>query len=436
MKTAATARTMAADLPHAEPGRRVRLEGWVHRRRFLAAVTFLIVRDRTGLAQVVIRPGDPAALEAARAYGEETVVAVTGVATPNPAAPGGMELTGPRITPLSEPAQAPPVELWRPALEATLPTLLDHAAVSWRHPARSAAWQIAAASLRGFRAALDGLGFTEIQTPKLVPSATESGASVFAVDYFGGRAYLAQSPQFYKQTMVGVFERVYETGPVFRAEPHDTARHLAEYVSLDAELGFIRDHRDVLAVLRHALAGMTDAVREQAGPAAARLGSTIPEVPAEFPVIHFSDALRLAGAPPGEPDLAPAHEQALGQWAAREHGSDFVAVEGYPMRKRPFYTHPQPGDERWSNSFDLLFRGVELVTGGQRLHRYGDYLAAIRARGEDPAAYAGYLDAFAHGMPPHGGFAIGLERWTSQLAGADNVREVTLFPRDLHRLTP
>jgi nondiscriminating aspartyl-tRNA synthetase len=431
---AAAARTLAADLPRAEPGSQVRVEGWVHRRRFLAAVTFLIVRDRSGLAQVVVR--EPEALEQARACGEETVVAVTGVATANPAAPGGMELTGPRITPLTEPAQTPPVELWRPALDAALPTLLDHAAVSWRHPARRAAWQVAAASLRGFRTALDGLGFTEIQTPKLVATATESGASVFGVDYFGGRAYLAQSPQFYKQAMVGVFERVYETGPVFRAEPHDTARHLAEYVSLDAELGFIAGPRDVLAVLRHALAGMTAAVRDQAGPAVQRLGITLPEVPAEFPVIHFRDALRMVGAPPDEPDLAPAHEQALGQWAAREHGSDFLAVEGYPMRKRPFYTHPQPGDERWSNSFDLLFRGVELVTGGQRLHHYADYLAALRARGEDPAAYAGYLDCFAHGMPPHGGFAIGLERWTARLAGADNVREVTLYPRDLHRLAP
>ncbi len=436
--TAATpaARTLAADLPQAPPGRPVRIEGWIHRRRFLAAVTFLILRDRSGLAQVVIRPEDQEALATARDCGEETVVAVTGLATPNPAAPGGVELTGPRITPLTTPAQTPPVELWRPALDASLPTLLDHAAVSWRHPARRAAWQLTAASLHGFRSALDSLGFTEIQTPKLVSSATESGANVFGVDYFGGRAYLAQSPQFYKQSMVGVFERVYETGPVFRAEPHDTARHLAEYVSLDAELGFISSHRDVLAVLRHVLAGMTAAIRKQAGPAAERLGITVPEVPAEFPVIHFRDALDLVGAPPDEPDLAPAHEHALGQWAAREHGSDFLAVEGYPMRKRPFYTHPQPGDERWSNSFDLLFRGVELVTGGQRLHRYPDYLAAIQARGEDPAVYAGYLGCFAHGMPPHGGFALGLERWTSRLTGADNVREVTLFPRDLHRLTP
>jgi nondiscriminating aspartyl-tRNA synthetase len=431
---AGLSRTLAAQLPLAASGDRVRVEGWVHRRRFLGAVTFLILRDRSGLAQVVVR--DPQARRVVQDCGEETVVTVTGVATHNPAAPGGVEVTEPQITLLGEPAQTPPVELWRPAIDAGLPAILDHAAVSWRHPARRARWELAAASLRGFRAALDELGFTEIQTPKLVSSATESGASVFQVDYFGRPAYLAQSPQFYKQAMVGVFERVYETGPVFRAEPHDTARHLAEYVSLDAEFGFIRDHRDVLAVLRHALAGMTAAIRVEAEPAVDLLGITIPEVPAEIPVIHFSDALTIAGAAADEPDLAPAHERAVGRWAAQTHGSEFIAVEGYPMSKRPFYTHPQPGDGRWSNSFDLIFRGLELVTGGQRLHRHSDYLAAIRARGEDPAAYSGYLEAFAHGMPPHGGFAIGLERWTSRLIQAENIREVALFPRDLHRLTP
>ena len=431
---AGLSRTLATQLPSAASGSQVRIEGWVHRRRVLGAVTFLIVRDRSGLAQAVVR--DPQALQVVRRCGEETVVAVTGVATRNPAAPGGVEVTEPLITLLGEPAQAPPVDLWRPALDAGLPGILDHAAVSWRHPARRARWELAAASLRGFRAALDGLGFTEIQTPKFVSSATESGASVFQVDYFGRPAYLAQSPQFYKQTMVGVFERVYETGPVFRAEPHDTARHLAEYTSLDAELGFISDHHDVLAVLRHTLAGMTSVIRAEAGQAVDLLGVTIPEVPAEFPVIHFSDALAIVGAPPDEPDIAHAHERAIGRWAAETHGCEFIAVEGYPMSKRPFYTHPQPGDERWSNSFDLLFRGQELVTGGQRLHRHSDYMAAIRARGEDPAAYADYLEAFAHGMPPHGGFAIGLERWTGRLTRAENIREVTLFPRDLHRLTP
>jgi len=235
---------------------------------------------------------------------------------------------------------------------------------------------------------------------------------------------------------VGVFERVYEVGPVFRAEPHDTVRHLAEYVSLDAELGFIEDHRDVLAALRHTLAGMVEAIHEYAEPAVALTGAVVPVVPEEIPVIHFREALALVGAPEDEPDLAPEHERALGTWAMEEHGSDFLAVEGYPMAKRPFYTHPQPDDTRWSNSFDLLFRGLELVTGGQRLHRPSAYDAAIRANGEDPAAYAAYLQAFEHGMPPHGGFAIGLERWTARLTQSANVREVTLFPRDLNRLTP
>jgi len=421
-------RTLSSELPAAEPGSTVRLQGWVHRRRELAALTFLVIRDRSGLAQVVVREG--------AVPPEETTVEVVGTATANAQAPGGIEVTDPVITPLTEPAATPPVELWRPTLNASLPTLLDHAPVTWRHPAQKAKWELAAATLRGFRTTLDAASFTEIQTPKFVASATESGANVFEVDYFGRPAYLAQSPQFYKQQMVGVFERVYEIGPVFRAEPHDTVRHLAEYVSLDAEFGFIRDHRDVIAMLRDVVAGMVAGIHEYAATAVELTGADVPVVPDEIPVIHFRDALALVGAPDDEPDLAPEHERALGVWALEEHGSDFLAVEGYPMVKRPFYTHPQPDDLRWSNSFDLIFRGLELVTGGQRLHRPSEYDAAIRANGEDPAAYASYLQAFQHGMPPHGGFAIGLERWTSRLTGSANVREVTLFPRDLTRLTP
>jgi nondiscriminating aspartyl-tRNA synthetase len=428
-------RILSAELPSYD-GRPVTIAGWIHRRRRLAAVSFLVLRDRAGLAQVVVKEPETQAL--LDQLGEETVVRITGEVAANPQAPGGFELIEPAIEPLTEPARTPPLELWRPVVGAGLPVLLDHAAVSWRHPAVRAGWEIAAASMHGYRSALDRLGFTEVQTPKIVGTATESGANVFALDYFGRPAYLAQSPQFYKQTMVGVFERVYEVGPVFRAEPHDTVRHLAEYVSLDAELGFVTDHRDVLAVLREAIAGMLDAVASRAGAAVERLGLTLPVIPAEVPVLHFSEALKIAGACPDEPDLAPADERAIGEWGRREHGSEFVAVEGYPMVKRPFYTHPQPDDPRWSNSFDLIFRGMELVTGGQRLHRYGDYIAALEAGGASPGdpAYTSYLEAFKHGMPPHGGFAIGLERWVSRLTGAENIREVTLFPRDLNRLSP
>ena len=427
-------RTLNSELPEVAPGQTVRLQGWVHRRRELATVTFLVLRDRTGLAQVVVRGAARAGVPA-----EETTVDVVGTLTASDQAPGGVEVTDPQLTPLTDPAVTPPVELWRPTLNTSLPVLLDHAPVTWRHPVQRARWEVAAASLRGFRETLDTAGFTEIQTPKLVASATESGANVFGVDYFGRSAFLAQSPQFYKQQLVGVFERVYEVGPVFRAEPHDTVRHLAEYVSLDVELGFVADHRDVLAALRDVVAGMVAGIEEYAGAAAGRAGARLPVVPDVVPVLHFRDALALVGAPEDEPDLAPEHERALGEWALAEHGSDFVAVEGYPMVKRPFYTHPQTTpepDPRWSNSFDLLFRGMELVTGGQRLHRLADYERAIIARGEDPSAYASYLQAFAHGMPPHGGFAIGLERWIARLTGVTNVREVTLFPRDLNRLTP
>jgi nondiscriminating aspartyl-tRNA synthetase len=408
-------------------GQTVTIAGWVHRRRLLKSVAFLIVRDAEGLSQVIVT--DPATRAQLEEITEESVVEVTATVTANDQAPYGVELTSPEVRVLAAVNVPLPFELHRPALTASLPTQLDHAALALRHPSRRAALRVAAAATAGFRAELQEQRFVEIHTPKIVASATESGANVFALDYFGRPGYLAQSPQFYKQLMVGVFERVYEVGPVFRAEPSDTARHLAQYTSLDAEMGFVTDHRDVMAALTRTLAGMMATIT-------ARAATATPKVPAEIPAVHFADALRIAGAPDDEPDLAPAHERALGEWALREHGSEFVYVTGYPMRKRPFYTHPDPADPAYSNGFDLLFRGLEIVTGGQRLHRYDDYVKALTAAGEPPAAYAGYLDGFRYGMPPHGGWAIGLERLVARLTGAANVREVTAFPRDLNRITP
>lgn len=418
-------------------GERVRLAGWLHHQRHLARVAFLLVRDGWGITQVVV--DDPGLRTRTADLSAETVVEVEGIVVLSDQAPGGVELHDPEIRVVSTPEEAPPFELRRPQLDARLPTLLDNAALALRHPTRRATARVAAASVAGFRRALDALGFTEVHTPKIVGSATESGADVFALDYFGAPAFLAQSPQLYKQVMVGALERVYEVGPVFRAEPHATARHLAQYTSLDAELGFVRDHTDVMAVVRAAVAGMVTEVAARAAPAVDLLAIALPAVPAEIPAVHFADAQRLVEAGTGdvvvgEPDLAPAHERWLGDWARREHGSDLLFVVGYPMAKRPFYTHPDPDRPGFSNSFDLLFRGVELVTGGQRLHRHGDYLAALA--GTDLAPLDGYLAAFRHGMPPHGGFALGLERWVARLCGAANVREVTLFPRDTTRLAP
>jgi nondiscriminating aspartyl-tRNA synthetase len=398
----------------AHAGERVTLAGWVHAKRDLGAVSFVVLRDRAGLAQIV--SSAPVDLQ------PETVVEVEGEVVAAAQAPGGTELQEPSFRVISEPAEPVPLELRRPVLKETLPTILDLAPVALRHPRKRAKFELAAASLAGFRSALDRLDFTEISTPKIVGSATESGSNVFALDYFGRPAFLAQSPQFYKQTMVGVFERVYETGPVFRAEPHDTGRHLAEYTSLDAELGFINDHFDVMAVVRDAVAGMVESVRERAGRAVELLELKLPEVPAEIPWLHFADT----GV--ADVDLAPADERRL----CEEHG-ELLFVTGFPMAKRPFYTHPEPGRQEYSNSFDLLFRGMEIVTGGQRLHRYEDYVAALAGKTE---ACESYLQAFKYGMPPHGGFALGLERWTARLVGARNVRETTLFPRDLNRLAP
>jgi nondiscriminating aspartyl-tRNA synthetase len=422
----------------AHAGKIVRLNGWLHRLRRVGSIGFLVLRDAKGTAQVVVE--DQAELDRLSRLPHESVLEVEGRVTAEPQAPGGFEIHEPRLTILVE-ATAPPFDLFRPTLKAQLPTILDHAPVALRHPRLRASWRLAAASMEGFRSTLRGLDFVEIQTPKIVAGATESGANVFPIDYFGRPAFLAQSPQLYKQIMVGVFERVFEVGPVFRAEPHDTQRHLNQYVSLDAEMGFIEDHRTVIAVLTEVIRGMLANVEQEAADAVALLSVKLPVVPERIPIIHFADAQALLERDSGEkilgePDLAPAHERWLGEWARRTHGSDFLFVEGYPMVKRPFYTRPEPGRTEYSNSFDLLFRGIELVTGGQRLHRYDDYLAALWSRGLDHEPLRGYVEAFKHGMPPHGGFAIGLERWVSRLTGATNVRESALFPRDINRLTP
>jgi nondiscriminating aspartyl-tRNA synthetase len=431
-------RTWTSELPQ-KCGQRVLLKGWLHRLRRLSGVSFLVLRDARGLAQVVIDA--PALAASLSRLHLESVLEVEGVVVEEPQVPAGVEVRQPAVSVLAAAAAPPPVDLFRPALRARLPTLLDHAPVTLRHPGRRSSFLVAAVSMAGFRGALRRQGFVEIQTPKIVGSSTEGGANVFALDYFGRPAFLAQSPQLYKQTMVGVFERVFEVGPAFRAEPHDTPRHLNEFVSLDAEMGFISDHRTVMATLRDAIAGMVDAVSAEAVSALEVHGARLPEVPEMIPSLHFTEALSLVSAATGEDlsgelDLAPAHESWLGEWARREWSSDFLFVTGYPMAKRPFYTHPDPARPAYSNSFDLLFRGQELVTGGQRLHRYEDYLAALATRGLSQEPFAGYLETFRHGMPPHGGFAIGLERWVARLVGAANIRETALFPRDLSRLSP
>ncbi len=420
-------------------GRRVTLAGWVHQIRSLGKIDFIILRDGYGMAQAVAT--DPAALAPLHGFQNETVVEVEGVVVEEAQAPGGVELHDIAVRVITPVTAALPFPINKPVIQASLDVFLDNATVGLRHPRERALFRLSAGIVSAFREFLAGEGFTEIQTPKLVASATESGANVFSVDYFGRMAFLAQSPQFYKQIMVGVYERVFEVGPVFRAEPHDTTRHINEYLSLDAEFGFIENHYTVMVLLNRLIRHMIQRLGERCASDLALVDVRLPTVPEAIPHIHFKDAQQLIFDQHGEdcrgePDLAPQHERWLGEWARETHGSDFLFVTGYPMSKRPFYTHPDPNNPGYSNSFDLLFRGTELVTGGQRLNRYEDYVSALERAGHPLEPFRYYLEAMKYGMPPHGGFAIGLERFVMQLCGLDNIRKATLFPRDLHRLAP
>lgn len=423
----------------AHVGQPVRLMGWLYNLRQLGGVTFIVLRDGWGTLQAVTESeGD---LEPLAGLALESVIALEGVMVASPQAPGGVELHRPKVEVITAVTDPSPFPLNKREIKAGLPALLDHAVVANRHPARQAIFRLSAGAMAGFRKTLTAHHFTEVQSPKLVASATESGANVFELKYFGRPAYLAQSPQFYKQIMVGVFGRVFEVGPVFRAEPHDTTRHANEYVSLDVEFGFIENHFTVMGMAREVIAGIMQELASHYPAELALLGAQLPTVLPEIPHIHFAAAqeliLKRHGVDVrGEPDLSPQDERWLGEWAQQEQGSDFLFVTGYPMGKRPFYTHPDPANPAYSNSFDLLFRGTELITGGQRLHRYDDYLAALAKANLPVAPFESYLEAFRYGMPPHGGFAIGLERLLMQLLGLPNVRLATLFPRDQKRLTP
>ena len=412
--------------------RAVTLHGMVHALRDLGGVTFLTLRTREGLVQCVC----PRRPEGVR---EECAVSVSGLLRPEPRAPGGAELAEARFTVLSRPAAPPPVPLSKKS-PLSLDTELSLRPVTLRAPRARAVFRIQAAVCRAFREFLQEEDFTEIHTPKLGRAGAEGGSSQFRVDYFGRKAVLAQSPQLYKQVMVGVFERVYEIGPVFRAEKHATQRHLNEYTSLDLEMGFLRSFTDLMALEQGFLRRLVALLRQEYAGELALLGAELPDAE-HIPAVRFDEAKRLAAEAYGyairEPyDLEPEEEQHIGRYAKEVWGSDFVFVTHYPGRKRPFYTMDDPEDPRYTLSFDLLFRGMEITTGGQRIHNYGQQVEKLKARGMEPEDFSGYLLFHKHGAPPHGGLGIGLERLTMQLCGLDNIRRASLFPRDRTRLEP
>jgi len=422
-------RRLAAEL-HAHLGDSVELRGWVHQRRDLGGIQFLHLRDRSGLVQCVFEGVQPPL--------HESCVSVRGRVVENAKAPGGIEVHASALEIISLATTPPPIELAKEAFHTNPDTLLEYRHVTVRGLRAQATLKIQAELVRAFREYLVAHDFTEIFTPKLVAAGAEGGANLFEVDYYGQRAYLAQSPQLYKQIMVAVHERVFETAPVYRAERHHTTRHLAEYLSLDVELGFIDDDGDVMDVQEGLLKAMLETVAERCPVELSRLGATLPDTSVAFPRVPLLEAREIVreryGHETGGKDLDPEAERLIGRWALEEHGSDFVFVTRYPSAARPFYTYPT-GDGL-TRGLDLIFRGVEITSGGQRVHEYDVLVRELRSRGMDPEAFAGYLDVFKHGMPPHGGFAIGAERLTALLLGIPNVRFARAFPRDGSRLQP
>ena len=419
-------------------GKQVKVNGAVHTIRDMGEVAFVILRKREGLLQCVFEEGktkfDLKELK------EASTIEVEGTVRAEHRAPNGFEVRLDTIRVLSEPAEQLPFAISKWKLPTTLETNLDHRAIALRNVRERAKFRIQEGVVRGFRDFLYSEGFTEIHTPKIGAKSAEGGANLFRLEYFHRPAVLQQSPQFYKQMMVGVFDRVFETAPVFRAEKHNTKRHLNEYTSLDFEMGYIEDYTDIMAMETGFLQYMVELLKEDYAKELEILKVMLPKTE-EIPTVPFTKAKELVAEKYNRKirnpfDLEPEEELLIGQYFKEEYDADFVFVSEYPSKKRPFYAMDDPEDKRYTKSFDLLFHGLEITTGGQRIHDYKMLSEKIAARGMTEEGMEQYLSAFKHGMPPHGGLGIGLERLTMKLIGEDNVRETTLFPRDLTRLEP
>lgn len=419
-------------------GKTVKVNGAVHTIRDMGEVAFVILRKREGLLQCIYEEG--VTQFDLKELHEGCTVLAEGTVSEERRAPGGMEIRLTQLTILSSPAEPMPIPINKWKLDTSLETKLSLRPVSLRNVRERAKFRLQEGIVRGFRDFLYSQGFTEIHTPKIGAKGAEGGANIFKLDYFHRPAILEQSPQFYKQMMVGVFDRVFETAPVFRAEKHNTKRHLNEYTSLDFEMGYIDSFREIMEMESGALMYIMKMLEEQYTKELAVLGITLPKTK-EIPSVRFDEAKKLVSEKYGRPiknpyDLEPEEEALIGRYFKEEQDADFVFVTHYPSKKRPFYAMDDPADKTYTLSFDLLFGGLEITTGGQRIHDYAMLLEKMEKRGMTDEGMEHYLMAFKHGMPPHGGLGIGLERLTMKLIGEENVRETTLFPRDLSRLEP
>ena len=419
-------------------GETVKLRGMVHVIRHMGEVSFVILRRAQGLLQCVYE--QDSMTFSIKDLKEESAVEVSGVVVLEKRAPGKVEVRMTNLRVLSEPARVLPIAINKQKMNTSLEAKLALRPIALRNLRERAKFKIQEGVVRGFREFLHSQGFTEIHTPKMVARGAEGGSNVFKLDYFNKKAELGQSPQFYKQTMVGIYDRVYETAPVFRAEKHNTTRHLNEYVSLDFEMGYIDGFEDIMAMETGFLQYTMRLLEKEYKKELDLLEVTLPKTD-RIPMVRFDRAKELVSEKyhrkiKNPYDLEPEEEILIGRYFKEEHDSDFVFVTHYPTKKRPFYAMDDPTDPRFTLSFDLLLKGLEVTTGGQRIHSYEEILKKMEQRNMDPSDIESYLMIFKYGMPPHGGLGIGLERLTMRLLEEQNVRETSLFPRDVTRLEP
>lgn len=435
-------RTLAKDLAR-QTDQKVTVAGWLHKKRLLGGLTFILVRDRSGVAQVKVE--DEREVEKLRAAQIGTVLEATGVVTEDERAPGGIEIHDPALAVevmVEEPA---PIEIDKPVNHKpdNLDTLFEHRAANLRNLTEQGIFKVQEQVVEALRQYFREHEFTEIRTPKILAAATEGGAEVFKLDYFDQEATLAQSPQFYKQMMVGVFERVYEIAPAYRAEPSMTRRHMSEYISVDGEIGFTAGQADLMDFLSGLVNAVVARVWEERRSELEALGATEPTLTEQFPAmtldeLHQRYSQDTGQDTTGEKDPTPAEERWASEYALNEHGSEAIFITDFPAQTAKFYHAVDEEKPDTAQRFDLIFRGVEVVTGSQREHRYEELVKKLSDIGADPEhpGFKYYLQAFKYGLPPHGGFGLGLERLTQKIIGLGNVKEATLFPRDMNRLTP
>jgi len=432
-------RTLAIETPQ-KIGQEILIKGWVNARRDHGKITFIDLRDRSGILQVVFIGN-----EEVKKLRQEWVLEIEGNVKARPEnmvnpdlTTGFVEVEAKKLKVLAE-AKELPFDMGGETLKVELPTMLDYRGLTLRHPKVQAVFKIQEEIVNSFRQVLMGLDFTEFQAPTIVPVATEGGAEIFPIKYFDHTAYLGQSPQLYKQMMVGVFERVFAVARAYRAEPSVTTRHICEYISLDAEIGFIDSYQEIMETVERVIRGIFSGLDKNCSQELALFKAKLPKLSEKIPQIKMREVQEIIFKKIGrdnrqEPDLMPDDEKEICKWALEEKGSELVFVTHYPTKKRPFYTYPDPEDPEYTLSFDLLGRGLEWVTGGQRINDYQKLLSNIIARGNKPEDFKLYLQAFEYGMPPEGGFALGAERITMQILGLNNIREASLFPRDMERI--